>query len=141
MIIYTAPALDTIIELLKREGLPTEDLQSSENLQFYGCGDRNSPSGIVGLETHAEYGLLRSLLVTQEARKQGLGKTLVRHVENMARRNDIVELYLLTETAEAFFKDLEFSICPRGNVPDEIRATAQFSSLCPGSAAVMKKQL
>jgi hypothetical protein len=29
----------------------------------------------------------------------------------------------------------------RDGVPDAIRATAEFSALCPGSAAVMAKEL
>lgn len=50
-------------------------------------------------------------------------------------------LYLLTDTAEAFFERLGYTRVARETVPLGIQQTEEFSSLCPDDAAVMKKEL
>jgi N-acetylglutamate synthase-like GNAT family acetyltransferase len=50
-------------------------------------------------------------------------------------------VWLLTTTARAFFDKLGYAAVDRAGVPGAIRATAQFSALCPDSATVMVKRL
>jgi amino-acid N-acetyltransferase len=58
-----------------------------------------------------------------------------------AHLQGIKELYLLTNTAEGFFSKIGFNKVERDNVPDSIRATKEFQSLCPSTAACMAKRI
>ncbi|MBX2883077.1 MAG: GNAT family N-acetyltransferase [Granulosicoccus sp.] len=141
MEIFESPALPLIIELLADADLPTQDIQSSLDVHFYGLGDRESPDGIIGLEVHGSIGLLRSLVVRKDIQSKGLGKRLVQHIEHKAHDFGLSSLYLLTETAESFFDRLEYVKCSRDAVPASIRSTTQFSSICPDTASVMMKTI
>ena len=46
-----------------------------------------------------------------------------------------LRLYLLTTTAESLFRKWGFRRAPRNTVPEGIRATVEFSSLCTATAA------
>jgi hypothetical protein len=46
-------------------------------------------------------------------------------------------VFLLTETAPAFFARFGFTDIDRARVPETIRQTVEFSSACPASARVM----
>ncbi len=108
---------------------------------FLGCGDETDPHGIVGLEVHGQYGLLRSLVVRQNARDCGYGKILVDEIEKLALQKKLKILFLLTNTAEKFFARLNYEQIERADVPQPIRNTQEFSNLCPESAVVMRKFL
>ena len=47
----------------------------------------------------------------------------------------------LTETAARFFSKLGYQVVGRGEVPQAIRVTREFSNLCPDTAIVMFKPL
>lgn len=128
-------------ELLQAAGLPVADL-SAERLQDFvvATGD-GGVVGFVGLEVHAHIGLLRSLVTRSDARRLGLGRRLVAEVEALARGRGIGELWLLTIDAQAYFERLGYTREERAAAPDAIRGTAEFTSLCPGDAVLMKKSL
>jgi hypothetical protein len=94
-----------------------------------------------GLEVFGSVALLRSLAVAPEARGLGHGKTLVDSIEGYARGLGVTELYLLTTTARPFFESLGYALADRSAAPESIRATREFSSICPGSAAFLVKRL
>jgi hypothetical protein len=48
---------------------------------------------------------------------------------------------LLTTTAERFFPKFGFESIARTDVPATVQASIEFTSACPTSAAVMRKQL
>jgi protein-tyrosine-phosphatase len=79
--------------------------------------------------------------VAPEFRGQGIARALCSRVETHAAQQEIHALYLLTTTAETFFAGLGFGRANRDTIPEAIRSTAEFSSLCPDSAAVMVKPL
>lgn len=141
MIIHKHPNRERVFELLSQCELPSSDLQKTNLETFLGCGDEGNPSGIVALEQHGDYGLLRSLAVAPEARNLGCAKRLVSKAEESARTRGIKGIYLLTNTAEQFFAKLGYSEVQRQSVPSAIKNTAEFSSLCPDSATVMVKQI
>jgi amino-acid N-acetyltransferase len=66
---------------------------------------------------------------------------LVSSIENLAKRKKIYEIYLLTETAENFFKKLDYCIIQKELAPEAIKNTSEFSSVCPQSAVLMTKHL
>jgi amino-acid N-acetyltransferase len=137
--IFNSPPIRRTIELLSGADLPFSDLTGDVLENFFGCGDRESPNGIVGLEIRGKYALLRSLVVAEVAQNQGCGRALVQQAETHARHKGVETLYLLTETAESFFQNLGYEVCQRNDVPEPICRTEEFSSLCPDSAIVMKK--
>jgi len=138
--IHYQPSAEPVRQLLLEADLTTADLP--ETLEdFFGCGDRNRPGGVVGLELHRPYALLRSLAVSSQARGRGCGKALVAAAEEHARGKAVESIYLLTETAETFFRRLGYRTVERSTAPASIRQTREFSELCPDSAAFMVKNL
>ena len=53
----------------------------------------------------------------------------------------VTTLYLLTNTADGLFRQLGYVDTTRTMAPDVIRATSQFSGLCPSSSVLMSKHL
>jgi amino-acid N-acetyltransferase len=96
---------------------------------------------VVGLELFGETGLLRSLAVRRDLRGAGFGGRLVQAAEDAAMNQGATNLFLLTTTAEAFFGSRGYERCDRVTAPPAIKATAEFTSLCPSSAAFMRKYL
>lgn len=139
MQIFRSPSLDRVRELLALADLPTEDLTGVGLPTFLGCGDPADPDGVIGLEIFGSVGLLRSLVVAESARGRGCGHALVSAVENLARAEGVGTLYLLTTTVPEFFKREGYAVVTRSDVPEAIRATAEFSNLCPTDAIVMRK--
>lgn len=95
--------------------------------------------GAGGLEVHGSVGLLRSIVVAGDARGQGYGSAIAAALEERAVARGVETLYLLTTTAEAFFRRLGFEVVPRSDVPAAIRETRQFATDCPDTAICMRR--
>ena len=141
MQIFRSPARHRVVALLSSAGLPSADLPEDPLECFWGCGSPENPKGVIGLEVHGSYGLLRSLVVEAAQQKTGCAKALVSTLENYAHCRRLRSIFLLTETAEGFFGKLGYHAINRNIVPEPIRATQEFSSLCPSTAIVMTKRL
>ncbi len=141
MIAATPQHLPAIAELLKACALPTEDLAQQDLSLFLVSEEENHIKAVGGLESFGNIALLRSVATTAASRGQGLANRLVQQLEEMARSKGITTLYLLTETAAGYFESLGYASCSRDSAPPAIRASNQFSSLCPNSATLMVKQL
>ncbi|MGA3157799.1 MAG: GNAT family N-acetyltransferase, partial [Steroidobacteraceae bacterium] len=83
----------------------------------------------------------RSLVIGASDRGKGLGSGLVQYVENYAVSQRVHSIYLLTTTAETFFKRLGYERIEREKAPPSIQRTREFASLCPASSAFMVKLL
>lgn len=99
------------------------------------------PVGAVALERYGADALLRSLVVAPGARGRGLGTALVYALERTAGAAGIATLYLLTETAEAFFAARGYEAIERADVPAAVAASEQFRLHCPASAVCMRRRL
>jgi amino-acid N-acetyltransferase len=139
--IGSRPRLDAAVQLLAAAQLPTEDLTASHCEHFYFTGSPTEPTGLIGLELFGHVALLRSLVVAPDRRRTGEGAALLRHAEDQARERGVATLYLLTTTAESFFAKHGYQRAPRDSAPAAIRATREFSSICPASSAFMMRQL
>jgi amino-acid N-acetyltransferase len=93
--------------------------------------------GCAGIELHGPHGLLRSVAVIPERRRSKIGKILVKDRLEWARARGMAAVYLLTETATGYFERFGFEKVDRSDVPPEIRASHEFSAMCPESADVM----
>jgi len=127
--------------LLLSAQLPAFDLTDAHMNYFYYCGPESGPNALIGFEPCGSAALMRSLVVAPELRARGVGTRLVAHVESEAQSLGLSAIYLLTTTAEAFFSRLGYTAIGRGEAPDAIRATPEFSSICPASSSLMRKKL
>jgi len=121
--------------------LPTADLTPALLQHFLAYGTPEDPVGVVGIELHGPVALLRSLAVAAHHRGTGLGRKLVAAAEARARSHGVQELCLLTTTAERFFERLGYQRAEREAAPASVRATSEFTTLCPASAVFMRKRL
>ena len=130
-----------ILALLDEARLPTSDLTPSSIGRFLVATDARGVLGAVALERYGDVGLLRSLVVTPSRKGQGLGKAMVRALEERARAEGLASLALLTETAQDFFAGLGYRARQRSDVPSAVRASSEFASVCPTSAIYMEKRV
>lgn len=132
--------LNDVRQLLRESDLPFEDI--GEHFSDFLIAECNgSLIGAIGIERYKQEGLLRSLVVDARSRGQGLGLKLFEEMERNVAAMGITTLYLLTTTAESFFACNGFIQTDRDAVPELIRNTLEFKSICPASAMCMKKKL
>ena len=136
-----APSLAQVKSILTACELPVDDLGEECDVTFIACGPQSRPVAVAGLEKHAHFGLLRSVAVSSSARGKAYGQRLLAEIENMARGSQLQALYLLTTTAPEFFRRLGYQEVARNIVPEPIRQTSEFASLCPDDAIPMMKLL
>jgi amino-acid N-acetyltransferase len=135
------PPRSTAVALLQSQGLPNSDITDEHLEHFFFVGSDGSPAGLIGLELYGTDALLRSLVVDESARRNGLGASLVEHAEQYAATKRVRSIYLLTTTAETFFKRLGYERIDRSQAPPSIKGTREYASLCPASSAFMMKRL
>ena len=131
---------DALRAALAKAGLPTEDVNQPEHL-FWRFEVDDMPVGFGGLEPHRDVALLRSVVTLPPLRRRGIGRAIVEVLETEAMARNARAVFLLTTDAAPFFARLGYAPCGREDVPPTIRATAQFTTLCPQTATVMCKGL
>jgi amino-acid N-acetyltransferase len=136
--VKTDKELNSLKNFLQVNQLPADDLQLSNSLLLTYYNSNETLVGSGGLEFYGDMALLRSLAVSPELRGQQLGKQIMHDLLQQARTSNIREIYLLTLTAFYFFQKLGFTEVHRDQVPDEIKASSEFSHVCPSTAHVMK---
>lgn len=132
--------LPEVQALLAAEKLPTDDL-ADPSICLFVLREDGVLQGVVGVQTCAEAGLLRSLAVRRDARSGGLGRLLCDQAFAHACARGLHGMYLLTTGASEYFQRQGFAVITRDEAPTEIRATAQFAALCPASAVVMFRRV
>jgi amino-acid N-acetyltransferase len=130
-----------IRQLLTLCGLPHEDLTPEHLSHFWVIKEKGEILGTVGLEIHGRSALLRSLAVDPRFRKRGFASELTKRAEDFAASLNIKELYLLTMTAESFFRKRGYQKIEKISTPSEIQGTTEFQSVCPASSVCMFKVL
>lgn len=129
-----------LISALTSAGLPVDDLMD-EDRRFFHVGNDSETLGYGGYELHGQNALVRSLVIIQSRRGEGLGKVAVEAVLEQARLNGARRAYLLTTSAKSFFQRSRFCEIDRSTAPAAILQTRQASDLCPSSAALMVRDL
>ncbi len=129
-----------IKELLSEANLPYNDIKTGKQDFILACED-NRIIGVAGIEIYNDLALLRSFAMRPAYRGKGLGSQLYRKINEYAISRNVKELYLLTTTAEKFFKMLGFMVISRDRIPKDIRNSEEFSSICPASAICMTKKI
>lgn len=136
----TAADIPAILALLESNALPTGDLPCT-NAGFTVACEGARIIGAGALQRFGETALLRSVAVEPARRSQGLGRHIVKALENQARAEGMTQLVLLTQTAREFFEHLNYRPLDRAQVPNAVQSSAEFRTLCPASAACLVKIL
>ena len=135
------PAYAQFCAWLEAAALTTSDLPEGA-ARYFALSDANGhPAAFAGLAGPPPDLLLRSVVVHPAARRTGFGARLVRGLETEARAAGASPLWLLTESAAAFFVRLGFATADRDMAPPSVAASTQFQKLCPASATLMRKPL
>jgi amino-acid N-acetyltransferase len=132
---------DGVAAALAKAGLPADDIDNPHVLLWRFETYEDVPVGFGGLEIHDRDALLRSIVTLPPLRQVGMGAAIVAALEGEAHARGCRAIYLLTTSEADFFTRLGYSACSRSDVPQAIRASAQFTMLCPQSAAAMVKLL
>lgn len=127
-------------ELLRGADLPADDFIDHLAL-FIMAREGDRVVGAVGLEDCGSCGLLRSLVVADGNRGQGLGRELVARIMDRSRSLNHEQVLLLTTTVPDFFSDLGFERLDRDQAPETIKGTKEYAGICPVSAVLMRKRL
>lgn len=125
-------------ELLASSDLPIDDIDDPA-ITFIGAFEDATLVGVVGLQNCDGTGLLRSLAVSPQYREHGIARQLCERVFEMTKERKLDSLWLLTTSAKDYFTRHAFETVSRDAAPAAIRSTAQFASLCPSSAHVMRR--
>ena len=127
-------------EILRSAGLPAEDVTPHLSNFILAKENRNT-IGCAGLEIYGKIALLRSVAVLEPARSHGIAARLCEMLLKQARKLGIEEVFLLTTSAANYFEKQGFRRIERNTAPAVIQSNKQFTSLCPSSAVLMKKQI
>lgn len=135
--------LEDVERLLAGASLPTEDLEDQFGDQYVVAVSTASGEviGVAGYEIHGGSGLLRSVAVDSAWRGRGVGASLTKDRIDDAEAGGLRALYALTTTADAYFQRFGFRVVERKEVPAEVRASSEFTRVCPSTATVIHKDL
>lgn len=135
-----AADMKEILSLLKRSALPIADLREARP-EFVIASDGSALIGVGALQKFGKVALLRSVAIDPAWRHIGVGGSIVRRLEALARDQSISEIVLLTETATSFFQRHGYEEIVREKAPAAVQESAEFRALCPASAVCMHKAL
>ncbi len=133
-------ALSDLVADLADADLPTSDLAEPDR-RFFRFEDDAGIAGYGGMEGNGPDRLLRSLVVKADRRCGGLGTAILGAIEQAAVEEGVASLYLLTTTAEPFFRRHGYVTTNRADAPEAIAGSAEFRSLCPADAVFLSKRI
>lgn len=90
-----------------------------------------------GLETYGSHTLLRSVAVHPDHRNRGLAALLVTRLVEQAGQDRLDAVYLLTTTAEAYFRRFGFDTILREDVDPSVQQSAEFGEGVCATARAM----
>jgi amino-acid N-acetyltransferase len=127
-------------DLLVRVNLPLEGAETAFRTGLVAVED-DRVVGCAAIETYERAALLRSVAVTPRRQGSGVGASLVRAAEELARTTGANEIILLTETAEPWFGRLGYERIERNAAPADVAGSVEFVTACSESAVAMRRFL
>jgi amino-acid N-acetyltransferase len=134
-----ADDVEAVRALLRRCRLPVDGVPDELESLFVTIIDGRIV-GAAGLEMHGFDGLIRSVAVSPEVRRQYLASRLCTEIERRAALIGAHKLFLLTETAERFFLKRGYRPVDRALAPAGIAASREFAAVCSASAVLMFRE-
>jgi amino-acid N-acetyltransferase len=133
------PADPGLIAMLQAARLPVDDLAGGG--RYFALLEAGRTLAIGGLDGAGPDQMIRSVVTEPGLRGAGVGREIVEALAERARAEGVERLWLLTNSADAFFARLGWAAADRADAPDPIRTSAQFAGLCPSSAVLMWRSL
>lgn len=131
---------EAVCALLSGAGLPLAGLPP-DLPHFIVAEHGGRIAAAAGMESYGSAVLLRSVVVDASIRGTGMGQRLVERVLDSARASGARDVFLLTTTAAEWFPRFGFVAADRADVPEAMRASAEFRGACPASASLMRLPL
>jgi len=131
---------ETVCKLLLQENLPIADLNPLLENFFISVED-NKITGVIGMDRYGKDGLLRSAIVQKEYRNTGIAAALVARLFDEAAKQGVSTLYLITDTAAAYFEKKGFNKITKAEVAPAVLESKEFNGLCPASSIIMVQKL
>ncbi|HJQ39522.1 MAG TPA: arsenic resistance N-acetyltransferase ArsN2 [Thermoanaerobaculia bacterium] len=129
--------LESIKALLIANQLPTDGVDDHWKT-FLIARDGDKVIGCAGAEAYQFAALIRSVAVLPEYRSHGVGRKLVRQLLDRLASRGLREFYLLTTTAEGYFKKRGFKTIDRDEVHPQLMGSREFQGACPDTAVCMR---
>lgn len=133
----TEADLPAVKQLLLDNHLPTAGVDDHWKT-FIVARDDGRVVGCGGSETHPFVALIRSVAVHPDYRSLGIGRKIVRQLLDRLASRGIREFYLLTTTAQEYFRKRGFKVIDRDEVHPQLLSSAEFQGACPASAVCMR---
>ena len=132
-----AADVESIKSLLVASELPTAGVDDHwRTFLVARDGDRMVACG--GAEAYQFAALIRSVAVLPEYRSHGIGRKIVRQLLDRLASRGLREFYLLTTTAEEYFKKRGFKVIDRDEVHPQLLSSREFQDACPSTAVCMR---
>lgn len=129
--------VETIKQLLVDNDLPIAGVDEHWRT-FIVARDGKRIVGCGGSETYPAAALIRSIAVAPEYRRNGVGRRIVRELLDRLSSHGLREFYLLTTTAEQYFRKRGFQKIDRDEVNPALLSSREFQDACPESAVCMR---
>lgn len=129
-----------IATLLTAAGLPVSGVTADQG-DFFVARQHGRVVGVIGVMRHGDAALLRSLAVQNDRRKAGIGGALLAWALEQAQAGGARAAYLLTTTAEGFFRRHGFTDVPRQAIPASLLADSTLADICPVASVCMRRVL
>lgn len=133
----TADDLEPIKALLLASNLPTDGVEEHWRT-FIVARDGERMVACGGAEAYQFVALIRSVAVEPEYRSHGIGRRIVRQLLDRLASRGLREFYLLTTTAEEYFRKRGFKTIDRDEVHPQLLSSREFQGACPDSAVCMR---
>jgi len=132
--------LEQLVRFLEANGLTTAGVESCYAKFVIATDEKGTLLGVAGLEMYGQSALLRSVVVEKNSRRMGHGRALVDAVLRNAKQNGVYTIYLLTESAFNYFKNLGFDLVDRKDIDEAVMASLEFTE-CRSTALAMRKTI
>lgn len=133
----TASDLDAIKALLVASDLPTAGVDEHWRT-FLVAREGEKLIGCAGAEAYQFAALIRSVAIDPAYRSHGVGRRLVRQLLDRLASRGLREFYLLTTTAEEYFRKRGFKTIDRDEVHPQLLQSREMQDACPKSAICMR---
>jgi amino-acid N-acetyltransferase len=130
----TATDYVEVINVLTRCGLTGEGLNGADDFVVLARGE--DVIGCAALERYEDYGLLRSVAVLENERRQGFGTRLIEKILQHAREDGVSEVILFARSARSFFEEAGFRDIEREQVPLAVQTSVDFQTAGPKTQAM-----
>jgi arsenite methyltransferase len=126
---------EAIEALLRKESLPVDGLRIEDSLVAV---EDTRVAGAITLERYETSAMLRSLVVVDDQRNNGIGFRLVAGALEVARWSGIGEVHLYTENAQGYFSKFGFEAVSGQFIKEACAESALVSGQCCTTATAMR---